>query len=72
VLESHLERWLSDFWAKSPLEAAAALPRTLLDEIRPEHREGWRQKLTRTAWAFRNATRRRSDHNRAEYLRRSS
>jgi hypothetical protein len=74
VLESHLQRCLSDFWLVSPLEAAARLPRTFLDEIRPGDHEGWRQKLTRTTLAFGNATRRRSHHDRDfdERIRRSS
>jgi hypothetical protein len=74
VLECHLQRLLSDFWAVSPLEAATRLPRTLRDEIRPGDHEGWRPKLTRTKLAFGNASRRRSHHDRAveERLRRSS
>jgi hypothetical protein len=65
VLENHLQRWLSDFWAMPPAAAAAGLPRTLLDEIRPEGQEGWNQKLARAALAVRNAPRRRSHHHRA-------
>ena len=74
VLEVHLQRWLSDFWAMPPLTAAAGLPRTFLSEIQPEGDEGWCQKLTRTALAFGNAPRRRSHHDRTvdERLRRSS
>jgi hypothetical protein len=65
VLESHLERWLSDFWATSPLAASGGLPRTFLNEILPEGDEGWGQKLARTALALANATRSRSRHDRA-------
>jgi hypothetical protein len=74
VLEAHLERWVSDFWALSPLGAAAGMPRTFLKEIRPRGGENWRGKLSRTALAIRNAARRRSHHHRAldERLRRSN
>ena len=73
VLEGHLQRWMSDFWAMPPLAAAAGLPRTFLSEIQPEGDEGWCQKLTRTALAIGNAPRRRSHHDRTvERLRRSS
>lgn len=72
VLEAHLQRWLSDFWALSPLQAAAALPRTFLDEVGPRGGETWRGKLSRTTLAVWNAPRRRSHHHRAldERLRR--
>jgi Uncharacterised nucleotidyltransferase len=74
VLQAHLERWLSDFWAMSALAAATGLPRTLLDEIRPEGHESWGDKVRRTALAVRNAPRRRSHHDRAldDRLRRSA
>jgi Uncharacterised nucleotidyltransferase len=62
VLEHHLERWLSDFWVSSPARAAAGVPRTLVDELRPAPDETWRTKVTRTGRAFRNAARRRSEH----------
>jgi Uncharacterised nucleotidyltransferase len=65
VLESHLQRWLSDFWALSPSAAALGLPRRFLEEIRPMRGEGWRDKFSRTSLAFGNATRRRSHHDRA-------
>jgi hypothetical protein len=65
VLETHLERWLSDFWAMSPAAAVSGLPRTFLEEIGPEGEESWRGKLSRTALALWNAPRRRSHHDRA-------
>jgi hypothetical protein len=65
VLKHHLQRWLRDFWAMPPAAAATGLPRTLLDEIRPEGQEGWNQKLARAALAVRNAPRRRTPHHRA-------
>jgi Uncharacterised nucleotidyltransferase len=65
VLENHLQRWLSAFWAMSPPAAARGLPRTFLDEIRRGPGEGWPDKFRRTWLAFGNATRRRSFHDRA-------
>ena len=62
VLEHHLERWLADFWVSPPIRAAAGIPRTLVDEVRPAPDETWRTKLARTGRAFRNAARRRSEH----------
>jgi hypothetical protein len=64
VLENHLERWLSDFWAMPTGAALARLPRTLLDEIRPSAEETWRTKAARARIALMNAPRRRSDHHR--------
>ncbi len=64
VLENHLQRWLSDFWAMPPLAAARSLPRTFVEEIGPEGDESWRDKLSRTALAVRNASRRRSHQDR--------
>jgi hypothetical protein len=62
VLENHLQRWLSDFWAMPVATAAVRLPRTLVDEVKPEGGEGWRAKLSRSALALRNAARPRSHH----------
>lgn len=62
VLENHLARWLSDFWALSRRESARALLRTLAREVMPEADETWEAKLTRTGRAFGNALRRRSEH----------
>ena len=64
VLENHLQRWLSDFWAMPPTLAARRLPRRVGDAIRPEGDEGWRAKGRRTALALRNASRARSYHDR--------
>jgi len=62
VLEHHLQRWLSDFWALPPGLALRRLPRVAKGELLPEGEEGWRRKLARTALAVRNSTRRRSEH----------
>lgn len=74
VLENHLQRWLSDFWAMSTLSAVSRLPQTLRGEIRRERDEAWSEKLHRAALAVRNAARRRSHHHDAldERLRRLS
>jgi putative nucleotidyltransferase-like protein len=74
VFESHLQCWLSDFWAMSPIGAIRHLPRTLLEEIRPQVDEGWGEKAHRSALAIGNASRRRSCHHRglAERMRRPS
>jgi hypothetical protein len=64
VLENHLQRWLSDFWAFPPLTAARRVPKTFLDELGPGGDEGWGDKLSRTALALRHASRRRSQHER--------
>ncbi len=62
VLENHLQRLLSDFWALPTGTAAGRLPGRLMDEIRPEGEEGWGAKLTRSALAVRHAARPRSRH----------
>ena len=62
VLEAHLERWCSDFWALPFRSAAARVPATLLSEVRPGRDEDWPTKLARSALAVRNAARRRSQH----------
>lgn len=62
VLENHLQRWLSDFWILPVGRAALGLPATLRSELGPEGDEGWRSKLSRSARALRNASRRRSEH----------
>lgn len=62
VLENHLERWLSDFWALPAPDAMSALGSTLAREIRPAPGESWGAKLSRSARAVRNALVRRSEH----------
>lgn len=62
VLENHLQRWLSDFWIMPAPAAFGRLPATLARELLPEGDEGWRTKLARSTRAFRNASRRRSEH----------
>jgi hypothetical protein len=64
VFESHLEEFLSDFWAKAPLAALRSSALTLRDVVRPGVDETWRAKLGRTRSAVRNAFTRRHEHNR--------
>ena len=62
VLEHHLQRWFSDFSILPPHRAALQLPGTLVDELRPDPDESWRDKSRRTARAVRNGFRRRFEH----------
>jgi putative nucleotidyltransferase-like protein len=64
VFENHVQRWLSDFWVLPTGAALRRLPQTFAFELGPDEEEGWRAKLARTALAFRNASRRRSHHDR--------
>lgn len=62
VLENHLQRWLSDFWVLSPTRALRRWPAIFKNEVLPDRGEPWRRKLSRMVLAFRNAHRRRSEH----------
>ena len=62
VLENHLQRLLSDFWAVPAPTALRRLPQALGHVARPDEEEGWREKLARTSRALRNRSRRRSEH----------
>jgi hypothetical protein len=62
VLENHLARWLSNFWALPAREAARTVGSTFASEIRPASGESWGAKLSRSARAVRNALVRRSEH----------
>jgi hypothetical protein len=64
VAESHLERWLSPFWALPWQTAARHTTRRIGDELRPVPGEGWRTKLSRSRLAVRNARVRRTSHER--------
>jgi hypothetical protein len=64
VAESHLQGWVSPFWA---LPTATALRRTsqhIASELRPVPGELWRTKLSRARLALRHAGVRRSSHER--------
>jgi hypothetical protein len=62
VLENHLARWLSNFWALPVRDAVRSLASTFGREIRPAPGESWSAKLSRSARAVRNALLRRSEH----------
>jgi hypothetical protein len=62
VLENHLARWLSNFWALPASDAVRSLRSTFAREIRPGPDESWSEKLSRSARAVRNAALRRSEH----------
>jgi hypothetical protein len=64
VLENHLQRWLSDFWALPAHVAAQGLPQTFLSELGRGGDERWREKASRIALVVRHASRRRSQHDR--------
>ena len=64
VGESHLERWLSPFWALPARTALQRTARRIAEELRPVPGELWRTKLARARLAVRNARVRRSSHQR--------
>jgi hypothetical protein len=64
VFESHMERWLSAFWSLPARSATAAMGATIRAEIGPAEGETWRGKFARVRRAFRNASARRSEHER--------
>jgi hypothetical protein len=68
VLETHLRRCLAGFSYLPPGAALAELGRALVDEVRPRD-EPWRAKVVRSARAFRDAGRRRSEHDAAVGIR---
>ena len=55
VAESHLERWLSPFWALPWRTALQRTSRRIADELRPVPGETWRTKVSRARLAVRNA-----------------
>ena len=62
VLEGHLQRWLSGFWALPPREAIAQSLSSLRDDLVRAPEEGWKAKLARTRIALRHAGVPRSSH----------
>jgi hypothetical protein len=64
VAESHLERWISPYWALPPRTALTRTVRRIAEETRPVPGELWRTKLSRARLAVRNAGVRRSSHQR--------
>jgi hypothetical protein len=62
VVESHLERLLSPFWAHPLPHALTELGPRLLNEVRPGLHEGWQDKIFRVRRAAKDAFVRRSEH----------
>jgi hypothetical protein len=62
VLEAHLERWLSGFWALPSGKAVGTTGRVLIGELQPAPGETLAAKLARARLAARNALVRRSLH----------
>jgi hypothetical protein len=62
VMESHLEHWLSGFWALPPSAAFRKLIKVLRRELRPASDESWRGKLRRSGQALRRGFVARSRH----------
>jgi Uncharacterised nucleotidyltransferase len=71
VLENHVARWVSDYWALPPRMAVRRTPRIIRNEAAVDGTEPWRAKLARILLALRNASRRRSDHEQ-QWTRRST
>jgi putative nucleotidyltransferase-like protein len=72
VFESHVERWLADFWA---LPAGTALRTAAVSgwkTLGPKEGESWREKLARIRLAVRDASTPRSEHDRVLANRRRS
>lgn len=65
VLEAHVQRWLSAFWAVPPATAAHASLREIRGDLLPEDGEGWRSKRVRVRAALSNALVRKSQHDEA-------
>ena len=64
-IPSDIDITFAPFSIAPPLAAAAMGGRALVRDLRPDRGEGWADKLRRTLRAFRDATTRASDHNRA-------
>ena len=62
VVEFHLARWLSDFWAVPPRRALLGLGSALAEEVLPAPGETWKSKVARARLALQNAAVARSEH----------
>jgi Uncharacterised nucleotidyltransferase len=62
VLEYHVQRWSSGFWAMAPRPATAVGLRALLDDLRPDDGESWRAKARRSGRSMWAASRRKVHH----------
>jgi hypothetical protein len=64
VFESHMERWLSPFWAFPPRAALPVAARSVGDDLSPAEGENWFDKLARMRKALRNASSAKTAHER--------
>lgn len=64
VFETHVARWLADFWALPPHQATARTASTLAREVGRSPDEQWSAKLARVRLAVRNAADSRIQHDR--------
>ena len=62
VLENHIRRWLSGFWALPPAGAAKAGLVAVARDLRPAPTEPWTSKMRRAREAARNPSRPAADH----------
>jgi hypothetical protein len=62
VVENHLARWTSAFWARSTGDAFRLGVAAIVDDLRPEGAEGWSAKLARMRSALQAASTRLSEH----------
>jgi hypothetical protein len=64
VFESHVERWLSPYWALPTRRAASAMTATVRGELVPAEGEDWKAKLSRAGKALRHASSAKTAHER--------
>jgi hypothetical protein len=64
IIEDHVSRWMSPFWALPPARAAIASGTALLNDVRPVPDESWTSKLGRAREALAHPTRRVPEHKR--------
>jgi hypothetical protein len=60
ILERHVRRWVTSFWALPPGPAAVAAARNITADLRPVGAEGWSAKLRRSVLVATHPTRTRS------------
>ncbi|HEU4450266.1 MAG TPA: nucleotidyltransferase family protein [Gaiellaceae bacterium] len=64
VLEVHVTRWASPFWALPPRRALGVAAASVASDLRPAMNEPWRAKARRSGRALANARAARSEHKR--------
>lgn len=65
VLEAHVHDCLAPLWGYAPHRAPGAAIAALLRDVRPDEREGWSTKLTRTRLALGHLGVAKSEHDRS-------